>query len=185
MMEGREDKAEKFPLHSGVSEEIPATNTATTATTATLFRFLSQARFHAKCFAYIISVDPHNKAIRLVSLSPSRKWRNWISERWVICFSSHSLNRARIKLAWTYDVTLTLTGVEQHSFALQTGVLNKIFPDKMLPFIKKCLEITGEWLIHVNVWQKPLQYCKVISLQLIKKKKRNHWWVWWAATRGI
>ena len=32
------------------------------------------------------------------------------------------------------------------------------------------------WLIHVNVWQKPLQYCKVISLQLIKingKKKRD------------
>ena len=25
------------------------------------------------------------------------------------------------------------------------------------------------WLIHVSVWQKPLQYCKVISLQLIKK----------------
>ena len=25
------------------------------------------------------------------------------------------------------------------------------------------------WLIHVNVWQKLLQYCKVISLQLIKK----------------
>ena len=24
------------------------------------------------------------------------------------------------------------------------------------------------WLIHVNVWQKPLLYCKVISLQLIK-----------------
>ena len=22
------------------------------------------------------------------------------------------------------------------------------------------------WLIHVKVWQKPLQYCKVISLQL-------------------
>ena len=38
------------------------------------------------------------------------------------------------------------------------------------------------WLIHVNVWQNPLQYCKVISLQLIKinlkkgvtvKKKRH------------
>ena len=33
------------------------------------------------------------------------------------------------------------------------------------------------WLIHVNVWQKPLQYCKVIRLQLIKinkkKKKKN------------
>ena len=22
------------------------------------------------------------------------------------------------------------------------------------------------WLLHVNVWQKPPQYCKVISLQL-------------------
>ena len=33
------------------------------------------------------------------------------------------------------------------------------------------------WLIHVNVWQKPLQYCKIISLQLIKineKKKRKN-----------
>ena len=32
------------------------------------------------------------------------------------------------------------------------------------------------WLIHVTVWQKPLQYCKVISLQLIKingKKKEE------------
>ena len=27
------------------------------------------------------------------------------------------------------------------------------------------------WLIHFNVWQNPLQYCKVISLQLIKKNK--------------
>ena len=36
------------------------------------------------------------------------------------------------------------------------------------------------WLIHVNVWQKPLHYCKVISLQLIKingkklKKIKNY-----------
>ena len=29
------------------------------------------------------------------------------------------------------------------------------------------------WLIHVNVWQKPLEYCKVISLQLIKIKEKN------------
>ena len=28
--------------------------------------------------------------------------------------------------------------------------------------------LVNPWLIHVNVWQKPLQYCKVISLQLIK-----------------
>ena len=29
------------------------------------------------------------------------------------------------------------------------------------------------WLIHVNVWQKPLQYCKVVSLQLINEKKKK------------
>ena len=33
------------------------------------------------------------------------------------------------------------------------------------------------WLIHVNVWQNPLQYCKVISLQLTKinGKKNSQW----------
>ena len=31
------------------------------------------------------------------------------------------------------------------------------------------------WLIHVNVWQKPLQYCKVISLQLIKTNGKKKW----------
>ena len=38
------------------------------------------------------------------------------------------------------------------------------------------------WLIHVNLWQKPLQYCKVISLQLIKingkKIDKTLQWVW-------
>ena len=32
------------------------------------------------------------------------------------------------------------------------------------------------WLIQANVWQKPIQYCKVINLQLIKineKKKKE------------
>ena len=29
----------------------------------------------------------------------------------------------------------------------------------------------NSWLIRVNVWEKPLQYCKVINLQLILKKK--------------
>ena len=34
------------------------------------------------------------------------------------------------------------------------------------------------WLIHVNVWQKPLQYGKIMSLQLIKVngKKKFAWW---------
>ena len=29
------------------------------------------------------------------------------------------------------------------------------------------------WLIQVTVWQKPLQYCKVISLQLIKINEKK------------
>ena len=33
--------------------------------------------------------------------------------------------------------------------------------------------LVNPWLIHVNVWQKPLQYCKVISLQLIKINEKN------------
>ena len=51
------------------------------------------------------------------------------------------------------------------------------------------------WLILVSVWQKPIQYCKVISLQLIKKKKEVEKQLWrkkgnwdgsaWGGTRGI
>ena len=33
------------------------------------------------------------------------------------------------------------------------------------------------WLIHVSVWQKPLQYCKVISLQLIKINGKKDTWM--------
>ena len=29
------------------------------------------------------------------------------------------------------------------------------------------------WLIHVDVWQKPTQYCNVITLQLNKSKKKK------------
>ena len=29
------------------------------------------------------------------------------------------------------------------------------------------------WLIHVNVWQKPPQYCKVINFQLDVKEKKS------------
>ena len=38
------------------------------------------------------------------------------------------------------------------------------------------------WLSHVNVWQKPQQYCKVISLQLIKiiGEKKEIWYLMWS-----
>ena len=29
------------------------------------------------------------------------------------------------------------------------------------------------WLIHVDVWQKPLQNCKLISLKLLKNKGKK------------
>ena len=39
--------------------------------------------------------------------------------------------------------------------------------------------IVNPWLIHINVWQNPLQYCKVISLQLkLKKKKKKELKSW-------
>ena len=34
------------------------------------------------------------------------------------------------------------------------------------------------WLIHVNVWEKPLQYCKVISLQLKNMLIKNPIYAW-------
>ena len=45
--------------------------------------------------------------------------------------------------------------------------------------LKTHLVHVNPFLIHFNVWQKPLQYCKVISLQLIKinggkKKNQTH-----------
>ena len=54
------------------------------------------------------------------------------------------------------------------------------------------------WLIHVNVWQKPLQYCKIISLQLNKFREGNGTplqysclenpmdrGAWWATVNGV
>ena len=34
-------------------------------------------------------------------------------------------------------------------------------------------EHVNPWLIHVHVWQKPLHYCKVIRLQLIKISEKQ------------
>ena len=45
------------------------------------------------------------------------------------------------------------------------------FRDKKLIFYKLESLHVFPWLIHFNVWQNPLKYCKVISLQLIKINK--------------
>ena len=41
------------------------------------------------------------------------------------------------------------------------------------------------WLIHVNVWQNPPQYCKVIRLQLRLKKSRESKLWWRESDQGI
>ena len=42
------------------------------------------------------------------------------------------------------------------------------------------------WLIHVNIWQNPLQYCKVISLQLIKKiNLKKRWEAQFFGNKGV
>ena len=59
---------------------------------------------------------------------------------------------------YTYGWSMLLYGRNQHNIVKQLlGWGTHVNP----------------WLIHVNVWQKPLQYCKVISLQLIKIKKNK------------
>ena len=39
--------------------------------------------------------------------------------------------------------------------------------------VRGWIRMRNPWLIQVNVWQKPVQYCKVISLQLIKIYGKN------------
>ena len=46
----------------------------------------------------------------------------------------------------------------------------------ILPLLCKNRHNVNPWLIHVNVWQKPLQYHKVISLQLIKINGKKIKW---------
>ena len=62
---------------------------------------------------------------------------------------------------------IKLQGIYNKKFQ-QSGLLSPGVDESLIP-----------WLIHVNDWQKQLQYCKVISLQLIKinekKKKRRLW----------
>ena len=76
-----------------------------------------------------------------------------------------------IKLYQTQCVVLHYVTLE--SIVAIILELNLIFhPSFAFPFTIK-LSHVNPWLIHVNVWQNPLQYCKVISLQLIKINEKN------------
>ncbi|MDK7215580.1 hypothetical protein, partial [Corynebacterium pyruviciproducens] len=41
------------------------------------------------------------------------------------------------------------------------------------------------WLIHVDIWQKPPQYCKAIILQLIKQNLKKESRGVWEATISV
>ena len=63
---------------------------------------------------------------------------------------------------------------DEHKFSVKFSLI-----DFFLLWLELCICLLRnlyagqEAAVHVNVWQKPLQYCKVISLQLIKKKKKK------------
>ena len=60
--------------------------------------------------------------------------------------------------------TLTSPPISQPNvLANLTIFVNQIGKKWYLNLVLNCIS-----LVHVNVWQKPLQYCRVISLQLIK-----------------
>ena len=56
--------------------------------------------------------------------------------------------------------------IKNKNKTLQTSMRLKLREKKIQ--VKKKRSNVNPWLIHVNVWPKPLQYYKVISLQLIK-----------------
>ena len=59
-----------------------------------------------------------------------------------------------------------------HSIFLLTYPL--FWSISLLLIPSRVLLVSVTWLIHVNVWQKPLQYCKVISLQLTTTTKISY-----------
>ena len=79
-------------------------------------------------------------------------------------------------------------GVETRAWAWCTGKTQRDWVEKEVGGGIRMGIHVNPWLIHVNVWQNPLQYCKVISLQLIKineKKKRILKWVAISSSRGL
>ena len=63
-------------------------------------------------------------------------------------------------------------------------ILPKIFPVRSQPSTPSlghllfcCLIDVTPWLIHVNLWQNPLQCCEVISLHFQSKWKKNRWYL--------
>lgn len=84
---GHECKAEKFPLHPVVSE---GGHRHSHNCNSHPYLAVIMSRTVCQCFAYIISVDPHNNAGRLASLPHFTNEETESQRDKVICLGSHS-----------------------------------------------------------------------------------------------
>ena len=85
---------------------------------------------------------------------------------WVAIFSSRgsSWPRDQTHVSWvSYIVSRFFT--EQPGRPVKKRL--KVVGREVVGWVRMGIHVHA-WLIHVNIWQKPLQYCKVISLQLNK-----------------
>ena len=104
------------------------------------------------------------------SISPSNEYSGLISFRfdWFGLLAVQGVSRVFSPASQFENITSLalslLYGPNSHLY-MTTG---KIIALTRQTFVSKVVSLLFNTLIHVNVWQKPLQYCKVISLQLIK-----------------
>ena len=71
-------------------------------------------------------------------------------------------------LRYIDDTTLVAQSEEELK-----SLLMKVKEESEKVGLKRNIHV-NPWLIHVSVWQKPLQYCKIISLQLIKINEKKY-----------
>ena len=71
-------------------------------------------------------------------------------------------------LRYADDTTLMAESEEELK-----SFLMKVIRESEKVGLKLNIQRVNPWLIHVNVWQKPLQYFKIISLQLIKINEKK------------
>ena len=96
----------------------------------------------------------------------SKNTQDWSSLGWTGWISQQSKGLWRV---------FSNTTVQKQLWVVLLGHMTVLFPDSEGLGREGggrggsgCGIHVNPWLIHVNVWQNPLQYCKVISLQLIK-----------------
>ena len=83
----------------------------------------------------------------------------------------HSMGLQRVRHDWVTSLHFMMW--KMVNLIKQTVKHSWTFARKLLLWRLYNNTVNAPWLIHVNVWQKPLQYYKVISLQLIKINEKK------------